>query len=212
MRRCVMFSVVFGAVALLCCSTALAAADGPTFSFKLPHCAYSMSVSTPAIFEGASSNQSIVDAFNQNPALNDIGTVVLALAGPREPSAVLVIAERADAAEAQGTISQDQFDHLKEGVLSRDTSRAVAEINKREIQKGLLYENVEVFRTSSDATTVRLSGKVKGTEAGRDFQLYLGASIGYVHQCITSAVVLARTTSMSEEDFTCCYKTCISNS
>jgi len=133
--------------------------------------------------------------------IQSAGIPVLALAAPRKPSVVLVLAERNDVSAWQGKITKGQFDQLKASILAANGQAAMAEVNQRGQDNGLSVNSFGIVGTSSDDTSVTIIALMSGSAPGADFASFLGILTSYVHQCIASAIVMAPASSTSGEDF-----------
>jgi hypothetical protein len=167
----------------------------------LPHCPTTLVLSAPDIFAGAGNQQELVNQLAASPIASDTGTIVQALMAPREPSVVLVLVERKDVSDIQGSATKIQFDRLKANLLAANGQSEVAQVNERGRKDGLNVNNFSVVSTTSNKTSVTIIGVMNGTVPSADFASYVGLSVGYAQQCIPSAIVVAPKSSMSQEAF-----------
>ena len=189
------------------CITALiwsasgAFASDARFPFNLPNCPTTLVLSAPDIFAGAENQQELVKQIAASPIASDAGTVVQALIAPREPSVVLVLAERKDVIDIQGSATKGQFDRLKANLLAANGQSEVAQVNERGRKDGAHVDNFSIVSTTSNETSVTIIGVMNGTAPSADFASYLGVSVGYAQQCIPAAIVVAPKSIMSKEAF-----------
>ena len=189
------------ALAALCVFIPDVRADGVLVPFRLPNCPSALTLSAPGIFAGATNQQQVIDQLSSAPSTRGLGTIVLALTGPLEPSVVLVVAERTDTSGIQGKATQKQFDTLKTAIVSSDGQTEMASLNRRHRTDGIMLSNVDIVSTATSADSVTIIGLMNGSEPGADFTSYLGVVTSYVRQCIPSAIVVAPPSAMSKEQF-----------
>lgn len=189
----------FAAMSVLLASQS--SADGINFQIKLPNCPGPLTLSAPGIFAGAKQQQWMIDQIANSPSARDVGTIVLAVTAPLQPSILLMVGERNDIGAIQGKATRKQFDDLKAAILAADASTEIGAANQRGGQEGITFSNARSFSTSSNADSVTAIGLFDGSVPGADFTSYIGVLTGYTQKCIASAIVMAPASSLSRETF-----------
>jgi len=176
-------------------------ADDVRVPFELPNCPTTLVLSAPEIFAGAENQQELAEQIGGDAMLSGLGTIVQVLIAPAEPTVILMLAERSDVSDIQGSATREQFDQLKARLLAANGQSEKALVNERGQEQGVSVNDYSITSATSSETSVTLVGQSDVTAQSADFASYLGMSVGHAKQCIPMAIVVAPTSLMPQEAF-----------
>jgi hypothetical protein len=176
-----------------------AAADDAKIRFRLPGCPTEMTLLAPDTFQGATSQESLLQAYQ--PFLLADTQGVFAAASPANPNVVLLIVEPNRAREVQGSITPEQFGEVKAAMLAKNPSSAVREANDLLQDKDTSINEFNGIVQSSTVNSATVTLVLDGSTTGADFTSLTGFKMLYADQCLAGAILIAPKQSIVRRDF-----------